>query len=80
MITINGFMPDKINFPDGTMKLDIPLIMEDSINFTKKANFTWKFASETEVLELMYMSGQGEAFYLFGIFHNRSGKNVGRNA
>lgn len=58
MITINGFMPDKINFPDGTMKLDIPLIMEDSINFTKKANFTWKFASETEVLELMYMSGQ----------------------
>lgn len=58
MITINGFMPDKINFPDGTMKLDIPFIMEDSINFTKKANFTWKFTSETEVLELMYMSGQ----------------------
>lgn len=58
MITINGFMPDKINFPDGTMKLDIPLIMEDSINFTKEANFTWKFESEIEALELMYMSGQ----------------------
>lgn len=58
MITVNNIKPDKITFPDGTMKIDIPEEMVQSIKNIKEAKVLWKFESESEVLDLMYITGQ----------------------
>lgn len=58
MIKINNINPEKIYFPDGTMKLDIPADMYTSIKTFQTTKIIWKFENESELLDLIYLTGQ----------------------
>lgn len=60
MITINGQIPKKTKYPDGTMKLTLsPDIFESECNYIE---FGWRYETEEELLDLIYVVRQVKEF------------------
>lgn len=57
MITICGIEPEKIRYPDGTLKLTLPKTVTNFPAGTT-IEFVWKYRSEDELIDLIYLARQ----------------------